>query len=167
MKTLAQALAETDLNTYPPAFQTAIAFILPHETEFVAGHHGDWDYVRTENVPGDSGGLTKYGIDKASHPGIDIRNLTEPQAREIYFQEWTACGAESLEAGFGECYFNACVNCGVGRANKLMAKSRDAATFLAAQDSFYRALAASRPTLAKFLRGWLNRTADLRKFLSL
>lgn len=133
-----------------------------------------WEIVRdkrgnviAENVAGDSGGVTKYGIDQSSHPKVDIRNLTEPQARQIYFDEWTACGAELMADKLGEVYFNACVNCGTGRARKLMARSRDAASFLDAQEAFYRALADSKPSLRKFLRGWLNRTSDLRRFLSL
>lgn len=38
------------------------------------------------NDPADSGGLTKYGICQKSFPHLDIRNLTEDQAIEIYIK---------------------------------------------------------------------------------
>ena len=34
--------------------------------------------------PNDAGGATKYGISQRAYPNVDIRNLTEQQAREIY-----------------------------------------------------------------------------------
>ena len=33
------------------------------------------------------------------------------------------------------------------------------------EEAFYRRLAAARPVLQKYLKGWLNRTADLRRFV--
>lgn len=35
------------------------------------------------------------------------------------------------------------------------------------RDEFYRNLAASKPSMGRFLKGWLNRTADLRHFVGL
>jgi len=128
-----------------------------------------WEGETYENVQGDPGGPTHYGIDKESHPGVDIRNLTKQGALEIYFQEWGKEQCELLPDGLGEAYFNACVNCGVGRAVKLLnhAPHHTAAEFLTAQEEFYRALVRGHPALGKFLRGWLNRTSDLRKLLQL
>jgi lysozyme family protein len=121
-----------------------------------------------DNDPDDPGGETKYGIDKRSHPGVDIKSLTKDQATGIYWEEWQRDGCEDLPGKLGEVFFNACVNCGIGRANKLMTSMRspgDAAAFLNGQEDFYRRLVAARPALRKYLRGWLNRTADLRKFV--
>lgn len=133
----------------------------------------EWECVKdrkgrviAEHDPDDPGGLTKYGIDQASHRSVDVANLTEPQARDIYLREWQASGADAMPAGLGECYFNACVNCGSGRANKLLQNVSTSTAFLDAQEGFYRRLAASRPTLAKYLKGWLNRTRALRKFIA-
>ena len=134
-----------------------------------------WECVRdkkgnviAENDPDDPGGLTKYGVDQRSHPRVDIRNLTEKQALDIYRNEyWDRNHIDNMPAKLGEAYFNACVNCGAGRAKKLLAVSKDANTFILAQEGFYHRLASSRPQLKKFLKGWLNRTQDLRKFLKL
>jgi len=142
--------------------------------------HGN---VITENVPGDDGGTTKYGIDKASHPDIDIPNLTKETALAIYWSEWNKAQAELLPYPYGEAYFNCCVNAGRGRALKLesavdlqrnkeqwAAKDVDqmeASVFLDEQEAFYRRLAQDAPHDAKFLKGWLNRLIALREWLKL
>jgi lysozyme family protein len=122
-----------------------------------------------DNDPDDPGGETKYGIDHRSHPNVDIKNLTKDGAQQIYWESyWVKYGCEDLPPKLGEVVFNACVNCGAGRAQKLVDQSGpDASAFVAAQDSFYHRLAAAKPALRKFLRGWLNRTRDLRKYLQL
>lgn len=38
--------------------------------------------------PKDPGGETKYGISKRSYPGLDIKNLTIPQAKDIYCRDF-------------------------------------------------------------------------------
>ena len=144
-----------------PRFTNFLPFL--YRWECVKDRKGN---VIAENDPDDPGGVTKYGIDKASHPKVDVRNLTEPQAREIYWQEWKASGAEFMAEGLGEVYFNAFVNCGAGRAPKLLVGASTADEFLDHQEDFYRRLAASSPKRAKYLKGWLNRTRDLRKFVS-
>ena len=134
----------------------------------------DWECVKdrkgnviSENDPDDPGGLTKYGIDQRSHPHVDIRNLTESGAKDIYLREyWQKYGVEDKPRWFGEVYFNCCVNAGSGRAVKIAAVSgADADKFLDGQEDFYRRLAASKLSLGKFLKGWLNRTTALRKFI--
>jgi len=124
-----------------------------------------------DNDPDDPGGETKFGIDKRSHPNVDIKNLTKEAATEIYWHEyWVKNGCEWKPEPLGEVFFNACVNCGAGRARTLLgdpASPRTAADFLAAQDAFYRRLSEARPALRKFLKGWLNRTSDLRRFFGL
>jgi len=134
-----------------------------YEWECVKDKRGN---VIAEHDPDDPGGLTKYGIDKAAHPNVDVANLTEPQARAIYLQEWNASGADKMANGFGEVYFNASVNCGKGRADRLKKISTSAQNFLDNQEDFYRRLVAARSSLSKFLKGWLNRTTALRKFIS-
>jgi lysozyme family protein len=40
------------------------------------------------NNPNDAGGETKFGISKRSYPALDIKNLTEEQAIEIYERDF-------------------------------------------------------------------------------
>jgi lysozyme family protein len=126
-----------------------------------------WEGKVFENDPDDPGGATKFGIDQRSHPAVNIRDLTEEQADEIYSEEWNSDNCERLPFPLGEVYFNACVNVGKYRADQLMAKTRSAGTFLDAQQAFYERLAEAKPKSAKYLKGWTNRTNDLRKFLKI
>ncbi len=136
-----------------------------HIIPFIFKWEGGYD-----NDPDDPGGETKYGIDKRSHPHEDIKSLTKERAATIYrVHYWDGFHCEHMPAPMGEVYFNCCINCGSGRASQFLriASDTDPARFLDAQDAFYARLAAARPASKKYLKGWLNRTADLRKFLSL
>lgn len=128
-----------------------------------------WEGTRFEDDPDDPGGATKFGIDKRSHPGEDIRNLTEERAIAIYWKEyWQRYGCEQYDYPFGEVIFNCCVNAGWGRVQAIKATGADSAeSFLREQEDFYRRLAEQRPRSQKYLKGWLNRTAALRKHLGM
>lgn len=159
-------------------FDACIAFVLKHETEY--NHDGS---VRTEHDPKDPGGTTKYGIDKRSHPEVDIEHLTLDQAMRIYHDgEWTDCRCDDLPVGWDLAVFDAAVNLGKGWAIPAMqrivgakadgaigpltlaavkaAPAEDLERYLQAREAHYRAL---NPKLVRtYLRGWLGRVADLR-----
>jgi Glycosyl hydrolase 108 len=128
----------------------------------------EWEGTAYENDPSDPGGATKYGIDQRSHPRVNIRALTEDAAKAIYLQEWDEDGCAKLPRPASEVYFNFCVNCGKARAQQFYNTAIKAGSpvaialaMIAAADRFYTAL--RRP---RFLQGWLNRDASLRKFIS-
>jgi hypothetical protein len=61
-------------------FERAVAFVLRHEGGYV-------------NDPRDPGGETKYGISKRAYPRLDIKGLTEADAKEIYRRDyWEKAG---------------------------------------------------------------------------
>jgi hypothetical protein len=124
----------------------------------------EWEGTVFENDKGDPGGATKFGIDQRSHPKEDIRNLTEARAQEIYWNEyWQKNSCECYEFPLGEVFFNAAVNTGGGQAGKFLQRSKGNWTeFLAQHEQFYYNLVESKPSMGKFLKGWLNRTKDLR-----
>lgn len=131
-----------------------------------------WEGTKLDLHPDDPGNYsngklvgTKYGIDARSHPYEDIKNLTAERAMEIYWNEyWMKCACDDFDCPMSFIFFNCCVNCGVGRANKILKLTgRNPKKFLDEQDAFYRRLADARPSSKKFLKGWLNRTSDLRK----
>src|SRR6266436_4597543 len=62
----------------------------------------DWEGRIFENDPDDPGGATKFGIDQRSHPNVDIRNLTESQALDIYWSEWIRDGCDKLSSPYAE-----------------------------------------------------------------
>ena len=160
-------------------------FILQWECVYAKGHYGDLQFVVSENNDNDPGGLTKFGIDAANHKGVDIARLTLESATAIYWHEWIQTRSGTFPAPMGEVFFNACVNAGGPRACALLhdpATHNTASAFLAAQDRWYRELVVNRrasraahagdkawlkkhPDLSEFLKGWLNRTAALRRFL--
>lgn len=91
-------------------WEKAIAFVLKMEGGAVAVVD-----------PGDPGGLTKYGISQKSFPMIDIANLTEDQAKELYRNEyWTPCKCDDLPTPFAIGVLDCAVNQGVGKAKRLL-----------------------------------------------
>lgn len=165
-----------------------------HECAYAPGHDSDLNFVVCENVPGDSGGCTKYGIDAASHPGLDICALTLDEATAIYHGgEWTACRCDDLPAGVDTAVFDCAVNngiavagillqraiiaCGHGvvvdgeigaqtlKATLLASRSDLEAHFLQLRRQRYTDIVLHNAGDAKFLKGWLARVDDLERFL--
>lgn len=71
--------------------------------------------------PRDPGGETKYGISKRSYPNVDIKNLTETGAENIYLRDyWKKVSANSLLPPLDLYVFDAAVNQGVKTAIHLL-----------------------------------------------
>jgi len=123
-----------------------------------------WEGVTYENDPDDPGGATKFGIDQRSHPSVKIKDLTEEQATEIYWNEWLKYACDHLPQPLDWIFFDAAVNCGLSRALKFLnASGRDPKKFQNERIGFYNRLAEQKPVLKKFLKGWLARVDDLSK----
>lgn len=159
-------------------FEICVKFVLEHETEYNADGS-----VKVERDPNDPGGVTKYGIDQRSHPNVNVPALTLRQAKEIYHAgEWTKCRCDNLKVRWDLAVFDTAVHIGAGKAARLLqqavgskvdgyigpvtiAHTNGAALdllveYLDLRESYYQALPAG---LKKhYLRGWLNRLADLR-----
>lgn len=172
-------------------FDKALKFVLEHETVYAKGHHGDMNFAVSENVSGDAGGLTKFGIDQRSHPDIDIENLTVDEASEIYREEyWEGNRCEEMPWPVNAVHFDNCVNMGSRQAVKLLQRTVGAhddglygpatkAALMAAcrvrgnevvglqicsqKKDFYEKLVDQKPHLEKFKNGWLNRVSDLKE----
>lgn len=160
---------------YSDKFLRAVDFVLRWE--------GGYD-----NDPDDPGGETNFGIDKRSHPEVDIKNLTRAGAIAIYHSDyWKRVRAEELPDKIAEVVMDIGVNNGTGRAIKWLQealivtvdgvigpKTIEAArasvphliagSLLQRRENFYRSIAKGR--MAKFLKGWLNRNNDLRLLVS-
>jgi lysozyme family protein len=141
-----------------------------------------------EDVPGDDGGPTKYGIDAASHPGVDIRNLTLTQADFLHFADFGKTYSGRLPAPLNFAFFDFAMNGGDGSAVRALqtvigvtvdggwGPITDAALwkwlavngpgaflsrFNLARLSYYHGLVAARPVKQKFLNGWVDRCEQL------
>jgi len=166
-------------------FERIINFVL--QWEIVRDRQGN---VVAEEDPDDLGGLTKYGIDQAAHPNVDIRNLTEEGAKEIYYRDYyLGSGADKFPDGIADIVFDISVNNGKGHAIKILQEAVGATVdgvlgpetihrvnaapreqiimdMLSAREQLYRNIAANRPASQKFLGGWLNRNNALREFVT-
>jgi len=160
--------------------------------DFVLG----WEGKITENVPGDPGGATKWGITQldyddyrrgSSLPLQTVFKATETEIRQIYRAHyWTPLKCDQMPYNVALVLFDTSVNVGVTRAtrwlklllgipsntdylfalnNYLKAHGAAAllASYLARRDAYYCTIGKPGKTLNKFLQGWLNRTADLRR----
>lgn len=132
-------------------FVKAVEFVLAHEGGYV-------------NDPDDSGGETKFGISKKSYPKLDIKNMTVELAKAIYRRDfWLANSCDMLKWPLNLVVFDTAVNLGSGRARAYLSITNNPEAFLALRVKHYRDLVQRRPRKKKFLRGWMNRIADLRK----
>ena len=169
------------IKPFSNAFQSAILFVLAHENEY--NRDGT---VATEHDAQDPGGTTKYGIDKASHPSLDIENLTLKQAVQSYHDnEWQAAHGESLPLPLAICHFDGAVNMGTVPSAKMLQEAVGTApdgkvgpaTLAAAQRGspieaagrmlnlradYYRHLR----QFPRYGKGWTARVEDLRAFIS-
>lgn len=160
-----------------PVFDVALAAVLRDEGGLV-------------DDPADPGGLTNFGISQRSYPSVDIRALTPQTAGDIYRRDWwEKYGFGRLPAVLAIKMLDISVNVGphhaiaflqsalgdvgkcpveidgvLGPQTRVAAQAINADCVLAAYRdeaaSYYRAIAASHPSEAKFLRGWLRRAAE-------
>lgn len=144
-------------------------------------HEGGSTFTNDAN---DHGGATKFGISQNAYPDLDIQNLTETQAKEIYQRDyWNRMRGDDINSqAVAENIFDACVNMGVHGGSKLaqvslgikpddgiigsqslrVINAADEELFLAkfalAKMQHYANLCTADSSQKKYLLGWLNRT---------
>jgi len=143
---------------------------------FVPDFIFQWEGTTWENDPDDDGNKgdgspgnagTKYGIDAASHPGINIEALNDTTATAVHWQDWLKAGCDKLSSPMAEVFYNCAMNMGLGEARRFHCEASTPKGFLDAQEAHYRGIAAANPVDGKYLRGWLDRTQALRKRFNL
>jgi lysozyme family protein len=96
-------------------FEAAVAIVLELE--------GGGEYV---NHASDPGGPTRWGISQKAYPDLNIRELTEAQAREIYRRDyWDKVGCDFLPERLRLAVFDCAVNQGAGMAVVLLQRALD------------------------------------------
>ena len=154
-------------------FDDIIKVVLKHEGGYV-------------NDPVDPGGETNFGIAKRSHPDVDIKNLTEEGAKEIYYQDyWMKNRVPQLPDELKHIYFDMCINQGRGRAVKILQQAANAKganlkvdgglgpktigalngvelqRVRAYRIKYYVDLVTRKPDLEKFYFGWFRRGLEV------
>lgn len=143
-----------DMDKYND-FRQALTFVLKWEGGYV-------------NDPDDPGGETKWGISKHAHPELDIYNLTPEQCARIYVDDyWMPAGCDGMDFPLNVVVFDTAVNVGVNRAVQWARGSTNADEYLDKKKAYYVGLVNSNPVMRKYLRGWLNRLNDLKKFIEI
>ena len=122
-----------------------------------------------EDDPNDSGGGTKFGISHKSYPNVDIPNLTEQQASDIYLRDyWTPLNCDSYENRLALAIFDTGVNQGIGMANtilhELLGNPFTAEQYLFHRLRHYINLCEAKPNLKVFLMDWVLRVVKLFEF---
>ena len=138
---------------------------------------------RVTDDPDDRGGLTRYGISQRSYPNLDIRNLTEDQAKGVYKRDYwdRVAGDKITEQQVAENIFDTAVNMGPRTASRLAqialdltpvdgiigpnslkainAASPEAfmAEFTIAKIARYAYICNKNRSQKKYLLGWINR----------
>lgn len=119
-------------------------------------------------VENDAGrGPSKFGINKAANPDVDIKNLTKEQARELYKKRyWDAIGGDSLAAkdpALAKVAFDTAVNMGVNKAKQLVTESKGnpSALLQMRQQHYDKLIEADPKKFAPYKSGWQSRLADL------
>ena len=92
-------------------FDDIIDIVIKHEGGYV-------------NDPNDLGGETKYGITKRFYPDVDIKNLTEEEAKQIYYDDyWVPNKVPSMHDNVKHIFFDMCINQGRGTAVKVLQRA--------------------------------------------
>ncbi len=93
---------------YPRTFKEIIKVVLIKEGGYV-------------NDPTDRGGETNFGISKRAFPNVDIKNLTEEQAIDIYYiHYWVKGRCNQVPESLKKIYFDMCVNFGIRGAVRVL-----------------------------------------------
>jgi hypothetical protein len=141
------------LNPTPPQgtrFQSVITGILKREGGYVA-------------KDGASNAPANFGINQAANPDIDVKNLTQERAVELYRSRyWTQIDGDKLEPRTAVIAMDAAVNQGVTYAKQLLKDTGgDPQAMLVKREADYRKLAQD-PKYAPSLPTWLNRLSEVR-----
>lgn len=104
-------------------FETSFDRVIGHEGRFqkLASDRGNW----TSGIVG-QGELkgTKFGISAMSYPHLDIENLTQDQAKGIYYEDWwLELGMASFQPALAYQMFDAAINHGMRNASKMLQRA--------------------------------------------
>lgn len=141
-------------DAYSPGFDGAVTFTLKHEGGL--------------NPSDSNGSPSNFGINQKAHPGIDVKNISQDQAKDIYRKEyWNAIGGDKLAAQnpkLAMAAFDTAVMSGVGKAKSLLEKADgDAAKFMELRSDFLQGLLKSNPEkYGKYAAAWNSRNRELR-----
>lgn len=145
-------------------FKKALKFVLKWEGGYV-------------NNPEDKGGATNKGITQYTYNAWlkshalsfrDVKNITQDEVEQIYYKNyWLKAGCSNMSPKFAVLAFDTAVNMGIARVSQFLkaASWKYPEKFIAAREAKYKEFA-KYGNQKIFLKGWLNRLEDLKKFIA-
>lgn len=127
---------------------------------FTVRHEGA-AYVVDSNGAG-----VKYGINAEYNPGVDIKNLTQAGARQIFKKKYfERSGADKLPPALAAVHVDT-FYLNERQASKILKQSGgDVDTYIQLRRSFLNGLARSNPgKFGRYQKGWENRTQALARY---
>jgi hypothetical protein len=123
----------------PGAATTAAPGGFDHAVEHVLANEGGYAAHDMNGAP------VNYGINQAANPGVNVKDLTKDQARQIYHDKyWVPSGAESLPANMQAPYFDVYIRNPKFAKAALARSGGDPEKFMDQADSYFQG---SRPSL--------------------
>lgn len=140
--------------------------------------------------PNDPGGFTNMGLTQRDYPKLDLQNLTRKQADDIFYKDyWKRSSASLLPFPAYISYFDAVVNTGIGRANKILQSALEveqdgiigaltlkkvkdvdpvklAINLAEGKQKFYINLSSKNSRYRPFMKGWTRRTNALKEYIN-
>lgn len=108
-------------------FAAAFALLMMNECSFppdvlakIGPNDSRYKLVYSED-PYDAGGNTKYGIAQASHPDVNVKEMTLDQAQAIYEKDyWQQFQCDQMPWAIGWTFFDCVVNHGPETATRFL-----------------------------------------------
>lgn len=124
------------------------------------------------DIKGDRGGITNWGLSDAADGSIDgmyygkpIKDLTKEDAINAYWNRyWKASGCDKKALPEAIALFDASVNCGVKRGIRFAKGDVGWSIMVDRRVDYYVQLVKGNNDFQKFFKGWINRCVDLRKY---
>ena len=142
-----------------------------------------------EDVTGDRGGRTKYGIASVDNPTVDVTHLTLGSAMQVYLDQYWILGKcdQIMSAPVTIFQFDMDINNGLGRGAKILQQAShvtidgnvgpgtlaavnamDPRALISALSTIrtnrYNTIVQNDPSQAKFLDGWLRRVSEVTQY---
>lgn len=128
---------------------------------FTLSHEGGYS-------PSDANGQpVNFGINQGAHPNVDVKNLTEDQAKQIYLRDyWGPSGAANLPAPLGVVHADT-YYINPQRAKEFLAQSGgDPQRYLELRQAWHDRLVAQNPKkYGRFKKAWTSRVDDLASMI--
>lgn len=166
------------------SFEKALSFVLEAEGGFVNDP--------SDSGGATNKGITQavFNAFRRGKPFLSVRSITDEEVREIYLRNyWNLCKCDEMPDELATVVFDTAVNAGCKRAIKILQACLDVTAdgifgvesanavinildlkdfvnkYLSERSAFYQRLAETQPEKKKFLKGWLSRVENLRKFV--